>query len=438
MPPRDGPKINQQHAVPQNIMQVEFKLIGDLTMRQFFYLLIFCAIAYGAYYVNLPAVLRWPAIVGSLLLGLGFAFIPVEDRGLDEWLVNFFTAVYTESQKVWRKEPTPPAVFLHENIALVKQELITLAPTASRRKLEQYLQYQQETQIVDPLDIPEQAYIEKVHAAFVTARAAQTTVALDEPITEGEQFEFESLPTPEPEYKNEQLQEQQTKPTTEKPAVQEAPKIQKAIPSKQPRKIKRQKQGLRFPPSQTPSVPLSLITPDRHTGRKFTNLLSSDGSIVLPIRGERIIRPVEEIEAEQSAEEKAQQLKEFLKQVAATKDAQSDLTVKEDTNKTLAERAVEAKPPETTIPNVVAGVVRDVKNKGLQNILLIIKNAHNDPIRAIKTNALGQFSITNPLPNGHYKIIADVNNESGYSFDIIDVEARGQIISPLTLDGKVV
>ena len=29
------PQSNKQHAVPQNVMSVDFKLIGDLTMRQF-------------------------------------------------------------------------------------------------------------------------------------------------------------------------------------------------------------------------------------------------------------------------------------------------------------------------------------------------------------------------------------------------------------------
>ncbi|KKU57584.1 MAG: hypothetical protein UX79_C0008G0018, partial [candidate division WWE3 bacterium GW2011_GWB1_47_11] len=35
MPIKDELKINKQHAVPQNIMDVEFRIIGDLTMRQF-------------------------------------------------------------------------------------------------------------------------------------------------------------------------------------------------------------------------------------------------------------------------------------------------------------------------------------------------------------------------------------------------------------------
>lgn len=433
MPITDTLQANKQHAVPQNIMDVEFKLIGDLTMRQFFYLMIFGVIAYAAWSLKIPVVLKWPTIIISAFLGMGFAFLPVEDRGLDEWIVNFFASIYGDNQKIWQKEPTPPAVFLHENLALVKQELITLAPTTSRRKLEQYLHYQQETQAIDPLDIPEQAYIEKVHAAFLSATPAQTSVTLEEPSVGEVVWETE-------------LEEPLTEaPEIVEPEVTPEPSQQKPEKPKQEKKVQRQ-QKFRIPSSQATSVPLISITPDRHSGRKFTNLLSSEGKIVLPIRGERVLRTVEDVEMERGTEEKAEQLKQFLKQLSKSEGVEipkkervekpSEMETGVETNKSLAQEAEVAQPSTPEIPNIIAGVVRGPRNKSLSSILLIIKNIHNDPVRAIKTNALGQFSITNPLPNGHYKVIADVNNESGFTFDIIDVEAKGQIISPLVLAGK--
>src|SRR3972149_7530941 len=115
MPLKDAPQYNKQHAVPQNIMDVEFRLIGDLTMRQFFYVLIFFGIAYGVFNLGIPAIFKWPTIMLLVGGGLGFAFIPIEDRGLDEWVVNFFKAAYSENQMIWRKEPTPPTAFLYGN-----------------------------------------------------------------------------------------------------------------------------------------------------------------------------------------------------------------------------------------------------------------------------------------------------------------------------------
>ena len=61
MPINDIQTTNRQHAVPQNIMDVEFKIIGDLTMRQFIYLLVFGAMAYGTF-TSVQSVFKWPLV----------------------------------------------------------------------------------------------------------------------------------------------------------------------------------------------------------------------------------------------------------------------------------------------------------------------------------------------------------------------------------------
>ena len=112
MPLNDVQTTNRQHAVPQNIMDVEFKIVGDLTMRQFFYLMIFGAIAYGAF-VGINNILRWPIIAVTVLAGIAFAFLPIEERGLDVWVINFFKSIYAPNQRIWRKEAEIP---LYESI----------------------------------------------------------------------------------------------------------------------------------------------------------------------------------------------------------------------------------------------------------------------------------------------------------------------------------
>jgi hypothetical protein len=154
MPIRDVQTTNKQHAVPQNIMDVEFKIIGELTLRQFAYLIVFGGIAYISA-VYMQGIFKWPVTVVSALLGVGLAFVPLQERGLDQWIVNFFLAVYTPNQKIWRKDAIAPAIFLYQNMAVVKQELITLAPTSSRRKLEEFLEHSELEKKEDRLDIPE-------------------------------------------------------------------------------------------------------------------------------------------------------------------------------------------------------------------------------------------------------------------------------------------
>ncbi|HQK41811.1 MAG TPA: PrgI family protein, partial [bacterium] len=150
MPSAQMPQSNVQHAVPQNIMDVEFKLIGELTMRQFSYLLVFGLLAYFS--TNIPGLFKWPAVLFFAILAIGLAFVPVQERGLDEWLVNFYRAITSPTQRVWKKEPQIPTAFLYDNLAVVQHELITLTPTSSRRKLEDYLKTTLEEGSEDPLD----------------------------------------------------------------------------------------------------------------------------------------------------------------------------------------------------------------------------------------------------------------------------------------------
>ena len=58
-----GAQSNRQHAVPQNIMDVEFKIVGDLTMRQFSYLLILGLFAYFNSQL-MVGIFKWPLKIG--------------------------------------------------------------------------------------------------------------------------------------------------------------------------------------------------------------------------------------------------------------------------------------------------------------------------------------------------------------------------------------
>ncbi|MCA9308726.1 PrgI family protein [candidate division WWE3 bacterium] len=164
MPLNEPQLTNKQHAVPQNIMDVEFKIIGELTMRQFIYVMIFGAIGY-VIFITFTSGIKWFFIILSVSFGLALALVRLEERWLDEWVVNFFKSVYAQNQRVWRQEPIPPIAFTYQNINRVKQELITLTPTSSRRKLEEYLDsYNVSSTQKDPLDFDSNDYISRINS----------------------------------------------------------------------------------------------------------------------------------------------------------------------------------------------------------------------------------------------------------------------------------
>lgn len=95
----------KQHPIPQNVLDVEFKLFTKFTLKEFGYLA--AGILTGSLFLllnrqaNLPGIIAWPAFL--LLSGLGafFALVPINDQGADEFVKNYFTAINKPTQRVW-------------------------------------------------------------------------------------------------------------------------------------------------------------------------------------------------------------------------------------------------------------------------------------------------------------------------------------------------
>lgn len=87
----------------------------------------------------------------------------------------------------------------------------------------------------------------------------------------------------------------------------------------------------------------------------------------------------------------------------------------------------------TNQPNIISGRVVDGQGKSLPGVIVVVKNAHGEPKRALKTNKLGQFVVTTPLANGQYSVEVD---KKGLSFDIMSVELTGAVAPPLVIAAK--
>ena len=132
-------QISKQHPIPQNLMDVEFKIVGDFTVRQFTYLVAAGLPMYAIYQSPIQGFIKTVLLFVLGLLGFLLVFVPIDDRGMDVWIVNFFKAVYANNRRVWRKTTFVPKTLSMDTIKIVQGEMITLAPTSSRRKLEEYL-----------------------------------------------------------------------------------------------------------------------------------------------------------------------------------------------------------------------------------------------------------------------------------------------------------
>ena len=97
---------------------------------------------------------------------------------------------------------------------------------------------------------------------------------------------------------------------------------------------------------------------------------------------------------------------------------------------TVAQGKTAGLPIAPEFPNMVVGIIKDPRGNPLGNVLVEVKDIDGNPVRAFKTNPLGQFQASTPLSNGVYTI--DFEDPKGMNkFDSVKFEAKGDIILPI-------
>ena len=95
----------RQHPIPQNVLDVEFKLFTKFTLKEFAYLA--AGVISGALFlvlnrqIGLPGIIAWPAFLILSAVGAFFALVPINDQNADEFVKNYFTAINKPTQRVW-------------------------------------------------------------------------------------------------------------------------------------------------------------------------------------------------------------------------------------------------------------------------------------------------------------------------------------------------
>ncbi|HLD92564.1 MAG TPA: PrgI family protein [Patescibacteria group bacterium] len=104
----------EQHPIPQQISSYQFKLVGDMTLKQFFQVAGGIVVSLLFYATPLHPIIKWPIIVLSAALGAAMAFLPFQERPLEKWIIAFFRSIYSPTLYTWKKTEKP-AVFFTEN-----------------------------------------------------------------------------------------------------------------------------------------------------------------------------------------------------------------------------------------------------------------------------------------------------------------------------------
>lgn len=104
----------EQHPIPQQISSYQFRLVGDMTLKQFFQLAGGALVSLLFYASPLPPLIKWPFILFFALLGVALAFLPFEERPLEKWIAAFFRSIYSPTLFSWQKAAAPYVFFQQE------------------------------------------------------------------------------------------------------------------------------------------------------------------------------------------------------------------------------------------------------------------------------------------------------------------------------------
>lgn len=92
-----------QHPIPQQITSYEFKLVGEMTLKQFLKAAAGFVLAILINSTKLVSIIKWPLMLMSGGIGLLLAFVPLEDRPLEVWIVSFIRSIYSPTMFTYKK-----------------------------------------------------------------------------------------------------------------------------------------------------------------------------------------------------------------------------------------------------------------------------------------------------------------------------------------------
>ncbi len=385
----------EQHPVPRNISGFQFHLIGDMTLRQFAFLAVGGFLGYIIYKAApFSGIINIPLALFFAFAGVAFAFLPIQERPLDKWICAFIKSIMSPTQFVWYKKNLPPEILM-TTISLQFQVTQPTSQTQAHKDTNEKLRAYLATvpiPIHESLNAAEKRYIDKTLSLFQTHIPIQTRVP---PVT----IPIASAsPTPSVMI---------TTPQSNVASAIGIPPVQKTD-ARIPAEIKPEKKEQLIP------VP----TIDNHND--LQNQLS-------------------QLAAEKIALEK--ELQKLQQQFSGINTPQvTKPVISPQNNKESNIKVVSPKPIASDIgmlnyqqsPNLIAGVIKDPQRKLLPNIILTIKDKSGLPVRALKTNKLGQFTTATQLPNGTYLLEIE-DPMKRYIFDVTQLSLSGRVFLPVEI-----
>ncbi len=374
----------EAHQIPKNVTEFEFHLVGDMTIKQFIYLALGLGGAYLTFviFVGTYPLIAYPLIAIFASIGVALAFLPIMERPLDHWVGAYFQSIFSPTQRGFDGS--------HINVN---------HPAFSKR-----------------LDL----YINTFYPAIKgTSKIPPLPVVNVAPVA--------TPPQPQP------VQQQQV--VIPPPQPQAAPPITPNI-QKEPEPLFKKEPPLPSSDQLHKSVELA------QQSQIILNKIRETERVLSEIRAQAAVpgtNPSQFTERFQNALNTLQKLSsqetEISKNLAVL--AQTQIPVAHP-----KKIVIKPQPPAahkdvqlilTTVPNLINGIVTDTQGSYLEGVIVVTHDKQGLPVRALKTNKLGQFLAATPLPNSTYNITLE---KEGLIFDNLEITLDGSVIAPIKVAAK--
>ena len=184
----------EQHAIPQQISSYEFKLVGDMTLKQFLKAAVGIVLAFLINASHLIFFLKWPLMIICAGGGLMLAFVPFQDRPLDVWIKSFLKSIYSPTIYTYKKMPDKDWINLimsKPKETELEDEETEAIPVKNREKVKEFIESLPSVKLSkEREEMEEQSKVEEVKSQTV-----KTTEQIETPRTTPE-------PKPQPQAEN--------------------------------------------------------------------------------------------------------------------------------------------------------------------------------------------------------------------------------------------
>lgn len=443
------------HPIPQDITGFQFKLVGNMTIKQFVYLAIGAIFAWLFFFIiEPPTLIKWPLAIGSFALGAMIAFVPVDGRPMDIMLINFIKALVSPTEYRYVKEGgklsktplSPPAPISTPTTSITRQIQTPVPADIPTPKKET-----SSGEDVDNNKVPHHSLIQDFKETLEHKKTAKEVSKIKEMKEENTKLHEEIEEIKKTSTPPEPMQDSISPPPPVQPVsgfgsefISPVPLSEESSDSKEIEKKDRELEEVRKDKDKLKEE-LELLKKQLDETIKEKDKLASAPVEVTPPPPIPQISPSQN-ELEKKLIESNREKDAFEKELISLKSKSQ-----EETKKTFT--PIVARPAESTqsvrsipqgmeksagipsipdAPNLITGIVKDPRGNPLQNILIEVKDEDSNPVRAFKTNGLGKFASATSLSNGKYVISFEDTKET-HKFDAVEMELVGSPVMPLEI-----